>query len=131
MISPDPVPRDLIERAIEAAHGAPSAAKRQPWHFVAVANPDVKPKNSEAAEKVNTRLQQLFVRRQQTRMLATGQAQRLKSEAQQVEDWLAANDRYRLWAAELAGWRMAFTQQQRDDNNQDDCRHHHQHQWLD
>lgn len=71
--------------------------------------------NSEAAEKVNTRLQQLSVRRQQTRMLAAEQAQRLKREAQQVEDWLAANDRYRLWSAELTGWRMAFTQQQRDE----------------
>ncbi|MRT55113.1 exonuclease subunit SbcC [Enterobacteriaceae bacterium RIT693] len=71
--------------------------------------------NGEAAEKVNTRLQQLSVRRQQTRMLAAEQAQRLKSEAQQVEDWLAANDRYRLWSAELTGWRMAFTQQQRDE----------------
>ncbi|NIF48519.1 exonuclease subunit SbcC [Enterobacter sp. Ap-1006] len=71
--------------------------------------------NSEAAEKVNTRLQQLSIRRQQTRMLAAEQAQRLKREAQQVEDWLAANDRYRLWSAELTGWRMAFTQQQRDE----------------
>jgi exonuclease SbcC len=71
--------------------------------------------NGEAAEKVNTRLQQLTVRRQQTRLLAAGQAQKLQSEAQRVQDWLTANDRYRLWAAELTGWRMAFTQQQRDE----------------
>ncbi|HEY3983837.1 exonuclease subunit SbcC [Cedecea sp.] len=71
--------------------------------------------NGEAAEKVNTRLQQLTVRRQQTRLLAAEQAQKLQSEAQHVQEWLAANDRYRLWGAELTGWRMAFTQQQRDE----------------
>ena len=71
--------------------------------------------NGEAAEKVNTRLQQLSVRRQQTRMLAAEQAQKLQSEAQQVQEWLTANNSYRLWAAELTGWRMAFTQQQRDE----------------
>lgn len=71
--------------------------------------------NLEAAEKVNTHLQQLSVRRQQTRLLAAEQAARLKCDIQRVEDWLAANDRYRHWAAELTGWRMAFAQQQRDE----------------
>ncbi|ATF93937.1 Nuclease sbcCD subunit C [Cedecea neteri] len=71
--------------------------------------------NGEASEKVNTRLQQLSVRRQQTRLLAAGQAQKLQSEAQLVQEWLTANDRYRLWSAELTGWRMAFMQQQRDE----------------
>jgi len=35
-----PVPRALIERAIETAGTAPSGANLQPWHFVAVSNDD-------------------------------------------------------------------------------------------
>lgn len=37
-----PVPRDLIEEAIRTASSAPSGANRQPWRFVAVADPEVK-----------------------------------------------------------------------------------------
>ncbi len=48
--SPEPVPREMIERAIIAAHSAPSGANRQPWHFVAVSNPDLKNRIREAAE---------------------------------------------------------------------------------
>ncbi len=48
--APDPVPRDLVEAAIAAAHSAPSGANRQPWHFVAVTDPEVKRKIREAAE---------------------------------------------------------------------------------
>ena len=33
---PDPVPRALIEKVLEAARIAPSAANRQPWHFFVV-----------------------------------------------------------------------------------------------
>ena len=33
---PDPVPRDLIDRVIEAATRAPSGGNRQPWAFVVV-----------------------------------------------------------------------------------------------
>lgn len=33
---PDPVPRDKLERILEAARLAPSAARIQPWHFVVV-----------------------------------------------------------------------------------------------
>jgi iodotyrosine deiodinase len=48
--APDPVPRALIEAAIAAAHSAPSGANRQPWHFVAVADPAVKREIRVAAE---------------------------------------------------------------------------------
>ncbi len=48
--SPDPVPFDLIETAIKTAATAPSGANRQPWHFVAVANPKIKRQIREAAE---------------------------------------------------------------------------------
>jgi iodotyrosine deiodinase len=48
--SPEPVPRDLIERCIWAAGSAPSGANRQPWHFVAVSDAAVKARIREAAE---------------------------------------------------------------------------------
>ena len=49
--SDDPVPKRLIQLAIETASTAPSGAHRQPWHFVAVSQPELKRKIREAAEK--------------------------------------------------------------------------------
>lgn len=49
--SPDPVPRAVIETALRAAGTAPSGANKQPWTFVAVANPEVKRRIREAAEE--------------------------------------------------------------------------------
>ena len=46
-----PVPRRLIELAIRAASTAPSGAHRQPWTFVAVADPKLKRRIREAAER--------------------------------------------------------------------------------
>ncbi len=37
-----PVAREIIERCIETAGTAPSGAHQQPWHFVAVSDPEVK-----------------------------------------------------------------------------------------
>lgn len=48
--SDKPVPRALIETCIKAAGTAPSGANHQPWHFVAISNPDVKRKIRVAAE---------------------------------------------------------------------------------
>ncbi|HEY2949743.1 MAG TPA: nitroreductase family protein [Micromonosporaceae bacterium] len=48
--SPEPVARDLIDAAIEAAMTAPSGANRQPWKFVVVEDPEVKRSIREAAE---------------------------------------------------------------------------------
>ena len=45
-----PVPRDIIENFIRAACTAPSGANQQPWHFVAVSNPDIKREIRVAAE---------------------------------------------------------------------------------
>lgn len=45
-----PVPRGLIERAIRIASTAPSGAHRQPWTFVAIADPSRKRAIREAAE---------------------------------------------------------------------------------
>ena len=51
MISPEPIPLDLIDTAIASASTAPSGAHRQPWHFVVSGDPDVKRQIREAAEK--------------------------------------------------------------------------------
>jgi nitroreductase len=53
--APDPVPRDLIETAIEAASTAPSGAHRQPWRFVAVQDPAIKRRIRVAAEREERR----------------------------------------------------------------------------
>ncbi len=45
-----PVPRALIEVCLRAAGSAPSGANQQPWHFVAVSDPDVKSRIRIAAE---------------------------------------------------------------------------------
>ncbi len=45
-----PVPRDLIETALEAAGTAPSGANLQPWHFVVVSGPETKQRIRIAAE---------------------------------------------------------------------------------
>jgi len=45
-----PVPREVIEQCIRAAGTAPSGANLQPWHFVAISNPDVKHEIRVAAE---------------------------------------------------------------------------------
>ncbi|WP_095210149.1 nitroreductase family protein [Endozoicomonas ascidiicola] len=46
-----PVPREIIENAINAAGSAPSGANKQPWHFVAISDPEVKRQVREAAEE--------------------------------------------------------------------------------
>ena len=45
-----PVPRELIEVAIDTARHAPNGANHQPWHFVAVSDPGVKRRIRAAAE---------------------------------------------------------------------------------
>lgn len=51
MFASKPVPKEVIETAIKIAGTAPSGANRQPWHFVAVSNPEIKQRIREAAEK--------------------------------------------------------------------------------
>ena len=48
--SADPVSRDVIAACLRAAGSAPSGANRQPWHFVAVADPALKREIRSAAE---------------------------------------------------------------------------------
>jgi len=45
------VPREIIAAAIETAGSAPSGAHRQPWHFVAVSDPEVKRRIRVEAER--------------------------------------------------------------------------------
>jgi nitroreductase len=47
---PRPVPREVIAACIAAAGTAPSGANQQPWHFVAVSDPEVKRRIRLAAE---------------------------------------------------------------------------------
>ncbi len=46
-----PVPREIIETCIETAGNAPSGANQQPWHFVAISDPEVKLQIRLAAEE--------------------------------------------------------------------------------
>ena len=48
--SDKPVRRELIETCVKAAGTAPSGANHQPWHFVAISNPETKRKIRIAAE---------------------------------------------------------------------------------
>ena len=45
-----PVPREIIETALQAANTAPSGANLQPWHFAVVSGPETKKKIRVAAE---------------------------------------------------------------------------------
>jgi nitroreductase len=46
-----PVPRELIQNCIRSAGTAPSGANMQPWHFVAVSDPEIKSRIRTAAEQ--------------------------------------------------------------------------------
>lgn len=46
-----PVPRELVGACLSAAGSAPSGANRQPWHFVAVSDPEIKRRIRAAAEE--------------------------------------------------------------------------------
>ena len=48
--APDAVPAAVIRNAVAAANSAPSGANMQPWHFVAVADAELKRRIREAAE---------------------------------------------------------------------------------
>ena len=47
--SDEPVPRDVIEAAIEAAGTAPNGANHQPWHFTVIESREKKRAVREAA----------------------------------------------------------------------------------
>jgi len=49
--STEPIAREVIERCLMAAGGAPSGANLQPWHFVVVSDPALKARIRIAAEE--------------------------------------------------------------------------------
>lgn len=49
-----PVPREVLDACIQTAMTAPSGANMQPWHFVVVADPELKRQIRVAAEKVES-----------------------------------------------------------------------------
>ena len=53
--SDEPVPREVIEAAIEAAGTAPNGANHQPWHFAVVSSPEKKRAIRAAAEEEERR----------------------------------------------------------------------------
>lgn len=53
--SDSPIPRAVIEAAIEAAGTAPNGANHQPWHFAAVSTPAIKSAIRKAAEEEERR----------------------------------------------------------------------------
>ncbi|WP_257348533.1 5,6-dimethylbenzimidazole synthase [Pseudalkalibacillus decolorationis] len=48
---PDPVPKDAVDRVLEAAHNAPSVGFMQPWNFILVESDEIKEQLAWAAEK--------------------------------------------------------------------------------
>ena len=46
---PDPVPREILDRCLEAARLAPSACNSQPWSFLVIAEPELKNRLADAA----------------------------------------------------------------------------------
>ncbi len=47
----EPVPEDALQRVLDAARVAPTAANRQPWHFVVVRDEENKQKLATACAK--------------------------------------------------------------------------------
>jgi iodotyrosine deiodinase len=66
--SDEPVPRVLLENALEVAASPPSGANRQPWRFVVVEDPAVKARIRRAAE----REEELLYRERASRSGPTG-----------------------------------------------------------
>jgi iodotyrosine deiodinase len=49
--APDPIPREVLEKAILTAGSAPNGANLQPWHFAVVTDPSIKRQIRLAAEE--------------------------------------------------------------------------------
>ncbi len=50
---PDPVPDQLLERILDAAHHAPSVGFMQPWDFIVIRDPSIRSQIRENFEKAN------------------------------------------------------------------------------
>jgi F420 biosynthesis protein FbiB-like protein len=69
---PDPIPKELLTRVLEAATWAPSAHHRQPWRFAVVT--DTRMKES-LAEKMGARFQQDLMKENAMRETCLSEAQ--------------------------------------------------------
>jgi nicotinate-nucleotide--dimethylbenzimidazole phosphoribosyltransferase len=65
---PDPVPREVIDRVLLAAHQAPSVGHSQPWRFIVVTSPSTREQAARMADEQRLR---------QARSLAPDSARRL------------------------------------------------------
>lgn len=110
-----PVPRELIERCLEAARLAPSACNGQPWFFVVVDDPALR---TELAKRVRDLVMNQFVDRApvlvaivaETPPLVPRLAGHLKNKAYYLMDVAIAAEHFCLQAADeglgtcILGW---------------------------
>ena len=87
-LRPDPVPRALIRKVCEAGTFAPSGGNRQPWHFVAVTDPE---RRRWVAERYPGLVRRVRTRVAIDRHTGTSADGKLFS-IEQVEPWLAPED---------------------------------------
>ncbi len=52
---PDPVPQDIVERVLRAAHSAPSVGHCQPWRFLVVTEPETRDRAARMADQQRLR----------------------------------------------------------------------------
>ncbi len=62
---PDPLPEELVERLLKAAHAAPSVGFMQPWNFTLVTDADVKERAWQAFSRANAEAAEMFGQEQQ------------------------------------------------------------------
>lgn len=57
---PRPIPQDILQRLLLAAHHAPSVGFMQPWNFITITQASVKSKVRAAFEKANAEAEAMF-----------------------------------------------------------------------
>ncbi|MEZ2127329.1 MULTISPECIES: 5,6-dimethylbenzimidazole synthase [unclassified Sinorhizobium] len=57
---PDPLPDDLVNRLLQAAHNAPSVGFMQPWNFILVRDADVRERAWQAFDRANREAALMF-----------------------------------------------------------------------
>lgn len=57
---PEPLPDDLVQRLLKAAHSAPSVGFMQPWNFILVRKPETKARVAEAFARANAEAAAMF-----------------------------------------------------------------------
>ncbi|SIR01645.1 cob(II)yrinic acid a,c-diamide reductase [Rhizobium sp. RU35A] len=63
---PDPLPEDLLQRLLNAAHAAPSVGFMQPWSFILIRDADLRQRAWEAFSKANDEAAALFADEKQS-----------------------------------------------------------------